>query len=699
MRQKRKWPKVRDLVLRATKQSGETLILCDGPTIDLQAAAGDDAPKRFDGTAYSGGLMRPHGVSGPVVVDLAGVTVIKGSRPILHNHDDERIVGHSENIQVNATSGITVQGIVSGAGAAATEVVASSRNGFPWKLSIGARIHKREHIESGRSVVVNGRTFAGPIQVVRKSSIHEISFVAVPGDFETTVSIAATQQKASSHMDFNEWLKAKGFDPENLVEQQTKFLKASYDAEIDLKAKQAKIDAEAAKAKGTIKTSLAKAGEADTDPTVELRAKHAAEVLRLGKLDVVCKDHADLHAKAITENWDVDKAELEVLKAQMDAGPHLHIHRDARQPDNVLEAALCVSGGLTGVEDQYDDKTLQAAHTTFGGTIGLQETLLTAARQNGFTGRGSFKGNYRDVLEAAFSTTSLPGILSNTANKFLLTGFNSVESVWRSISAVRPVTDFKQTTSYRLTGDLTYDQLAPTGEIKHGQVGEESFTNQALTYAKMMAITRVDIINDDLGALSAVPMKLGVGAARKVNNIFWTEFMDNATFFVSGNNNYQSGAGTALSITSLTAAELLFLNQVDADSQPLGLEPAILLVPNALFVTATQLMHDLEVRDESSGAGTKKFTTGNPHAGKFSVQKSSYLHNAAYTGYSTTAWYLLGNPSNLATIEMVFLNGKQVPTVESADTDFNTLGIQMRGYHDFGCNKQETRAGILSAGA
>jgi hypothetical protein len=46
----------------------------------------------------------------------------------------------------------------------------------------------------------------------------------------------------------------------------------------------------------------------------------------------------------------------------------------------------------------------------------------------------------------------------------------------------------------------------------------------------------------------------------------------------------------------------------------------------------------------------------------------------------------------------VFLNGQESPTVESADAAFNTLGVEMRGYHDFGCNKQEYRGGVKSKG-
>ena len=42
--------------------------------------------------------------------------------------------------------------------------------------------------------------------------------------------------------------------------------------------------------------------------------------------------------------------------------------------------------------------------------------------------------------------------------------------------------------------------------------------------------------------------------------------------------------------------------------------------------------------------------------------------------------------------------GQERPTVESADADFNVLGIQMRGYHDFGVAKQDFRRGVKLKG-
>ena len=47
---------------------------------------------------------------------------------------------------------------------------------------------------------------------------------------------------------------------------------------------------------------------------------------------------------------------------------------------------------------------------------------------------------------------------------------------------------------------------------------------------------------------------------------------------------------------------------------------------------------------------------------------------------------------------MAFLNGQESPTIETAEADFNQLGIKMRGYHDFGCALQDPRGGLKSKG-
>lgn len=433
-----------------------------------------------------------------------------------------------------------------------------------------------------------------------------------------------------------------------------------------------------------------------------MRAEQAAETERIAAIRRICGGRLPrLEAQSIREGWTEQRTELEALRGQRPAVAAVHV------PDNtvsaaVLETACLLAAGHSDVERDADPQTLDLAARRFRGGIGLQELLLEAAWANGYTGR-----NFRDsrsvlrfafgrTIEASsFSNIDIGGILSNVANKFLLEGFFSVERTWRNICAVRNVSDFKTVTSYRLVGKDQYELVAPGGELKHGTLGNEQYTNKADTYGLMLSIDRRDIINDDLGAITTVPRKLGRGSGLKINDIFWSTFMNNSAFFTVGNKNFLSGVDTALNIDGLTKSEVAFMDLTDTDGKPIGIMPALMLVPTALSAIGSQLFKSLELRDTTANA---KFPIANPHQGKFRVEVSRYLANTSYTGNSAKAWYLVAEPSDLPVIEVAFLNGQEAPTIETADADFNVLGVQMRGYHDFGVALQDPRGAIKSKG-
>jgi hypothetical protein len=389
-------------------------------------------------------------------------------------------------------------------------------------------------------------------------------------------------------------------------------------------------------------------------------------------------------------------------RPQADVNISVRRGADRRCDGETLEAACVLAAGINKPEDHYADEVLDRAGRRFRGGIGLQELILEAAWANGYPER-TFRESREalryafapDVRAAGLSAVNIGGILSNVANKFLLEGFYSVERTWRNICAVRNVPDFKTVTSYRLVGKDQYEQVAPGGELKHGTLGEESYTNKADTYGLMLSIDRRDIINDDLGAITLVPRKLGRGSGLKINDIFWTTFLDNAAFFVAGNKNYLAGANTALGIDGLTKAETAFMEQVDSDGKPIGVMPAVVLVPPALSALATQLNRSLELREPGASA---KYPVSNPHQGKFRTEVSRYLSNPTYSGGSQKAWYLLSDPSDLPVIEVAFLNGQEAPVIETAEADFNVLGVRMRGYHDFGTALQDPRGGVKCKG-
>jgi hypothetical protein len=441
----------------------------------------------------------------------------------------------------------------------------------------------------------------------------------------------------------------------------------------------------------------------NTSPCVEeLRAAAVKETERIAAVHALASGHPAIEAKAIKEGWDATRTELEVLRASRPSAPAVHM-RTQEVTQDILEAACLISAQHTGVEEVCSEQALEAATRRYRGGIGLQELLMEAAWANGYQGR-NFRDT-REVLRCAFpggaiqagglSSIDIGGILSNVANKFLLEGFSTVERTWRNIAMVGPVTDFKAITRYRLIGKDQYDRVAPGGELKHGTLGETKYQNQADTYGLMLSIDRRDLINDDLGAITTVPKKLGRGAGLKINDVFWTTFLNNASFFSVDNKNLLTGADTALTIDGLTKAETTFLEQVDPDGKPLGTMPAIVLVPPALSAQGTQLFKSLEMRETTANA---KYPVANPHQGKFRVEVSRYLSNPQIAGSSNKAWYLLAEPADLALIEVVFLNGQESPTIESAAADFDTLGVVMRGYHDFGCALQEPRAGIKNLG-
>jgi len=284
---------------------------------------------------------------------------------------------------------------------------------------------------------------------------------------------------------------------------------------------------------------------------------------------------------------------------------------------------------------------------------------------------------------------SRPEIFSNVANKFLLKGYNAVERAYEQITDFGTTRDFKRKSSLALTGDYTFKRLGKGGEIEHGKPGEEKFGNQVDTFARMIEITRQDLINDDLDALTKIPGLIGRGGALAFVEDFWDVWKDDANFFNADNANLVAGADPAwyvmakpdvlpaiesaflngqrspvvesaqadfnqlgiqmrgyydfgnelqnyrgavksmdaLDSASLTAAHLKLMAQTDPDGKPLGLSAGdlLLVVPYVYKYTADQLVSSAEIRNPAAGSA---FGTANPHRGQFTVVSSQYLPSA-----------------------------------------------------------------------
>jgi hypothetical protein len=677
------------------KPSKKQLIGMTGD-VQIEAAAGEGKQPTFSVLAYTGGPMQLAYYDLPVVVDLAGMEF---GRQLVANldHDRTKRVGNVTGKAI-ADNQLTLSGVASAATAARDEVVASAKNGFIWQASIEAMPGEMTELAAGKTAEVNGRTVNGPAYIVRTSTLKGFAFVSHGADDNTTVSIAAGAAHSLKEMTMDKelkaWIESMGFAVDDLTPEQLAALKADYEGR-----KKKKDPPSVPSLTDGIEARRAEKERVDAI-TERALAACDARPYEIDKIKALAQE-------AIEGKWTVEKFRIELLEATVPLATGVPgAMRDRGLTPRVLEAAICQAGRLENVEKIFSDQELQAAHDRFRGAIGLKQIFLLGAEANGY--RAPYSGDVtievqraafgmtgaREIRASGFSTLSIPNILSNVANKFLRDGWNAVDQTPLRVSTVRNVRDFKTITTVSLTGDLDFAKVGPDGEIKHGTLGEVAYTNKADTYARMLAITRTDIINDDLGALSRVPFKLGRGAMLKLNDIFWTEFLNNSSFFTSGRSNVNTGVAD-MTVGGLEATELIFMSQTDPDSKPLGVQPEILLVPTALKAAALTLMNSELLID---GSSTSKQGNANIWRNRFRVESSPYMHNSSYTGYSAAAWYMLADPAVLPVIEIVALNGRIEPIVETADADFNVLGVQMRGYSDVGVNMQEYRGGVRADG-
>lgn len=689
---------------KARLAKSQTAKMIAGAPVTIKAGAVDGetkGPPTFESIAFSGapvpGNTASPSLDGDYVIDLAGMT--QGHNPKANlDHKPNQRVGHVTEFANNGKE-LKLAGVLSAATPYRDEVAESAANGFSWDVSIEAELSQRRKIKAGDSVVVNGRTLNGPLYVFGKSVLTDVAFVSHGASEGNSVTIAAEKAAGAKTMnEFEKFAASCGVDLDNATDTQKATLQKAFDA-------------------------MQGGGNKDGKPKsfAEVAAEERAELARKEQISKMAREAMREHPLYIDQierlaedaiadtKTTADDFELELLRGTRMIAGTIRSHREGGYHDpRVIEAAICMATGLPNIEKHFKEEVLDAVDRSGMRQISLQTMLLQVANMNGYRCRAGERitsGNVREVLQhcfphataklTGFSTISLPNILGAVANKQILAGYMEEDNSWREIARVKPVSNFYTQNHYRMLDSLEYEEVGPAGEIKHGTLGEETYTSQAKTYGKMLAITRTQIINDDLGAFDDIRERLGRGAAQKFNGIFWAAFMDNSTFFTSAKTNYIEGASTNLGITGLDLGVTKFrkMTSPSADGSKrvgLGMRPTKLLVPPELEMTARQIF--------AGGDGAQQTVTNtNVFRNLFRPVVQWRLSDSGYTGNSTTAWYLFGD--TMQPMLVTFLNGNQSPTVESTDADFNQLGIQFRGYHDFGCDKAEYLSGIKSKGA
>ena len=418
------------------------------------------------GLAYSGGKMNLPGWKYPVVVDLAGME-IPDTVPLLTNHEnktDARVGMVTASVK---ECSLEISGEIVSDSKGAQDIVAQSKAGADWQLSIGADVRECELVKGSRDI--NGQYIDGPFYHVRKSVLREVSVVAVGAD-------AATKMKVTAQFNLTNTNPIEG----EVMTEETKNLKAAgvTDAEVE------KHDV------APVAPEVQAKAEVDVAATADNAAMNAvkAERERVSAIQSICDgEFPEIEKQAVSAGWTPEattKKVLETIRAERPSA-NVHISVKARPEGSemckTIEAAMCLRCGVSAdsLEKSYGAQTVEAGMQDMD--MPLRQLLVECMKLDGIPYSRGFDN---ETIRAAFSSVSLPGILSNVANKKLLQSYQAQPVIATKLCSTGDLNDFKEAERFRLTdvGDLL--PVAADGEIKEGGLTEETAKNQLDTYGK-----------------------------------------------------------------------------------------------------------------------------------------------------------------------------------------------------------------------
>ena len=587
------------------------------------------------------------------------------------------------------------------------------REGHLTDNSVGYRIgDDAVIIEAGKRAEVAGQNYkASPnmaLRVVLSWEIRENSICPIGADPQAKTRkqqspIAGQIQsirKETEMKKFKEWLQARGLVYDDMDDAQRTALKADFDAECQ-RAEAVKLAAKAADDGQRSAAADLPAGVGTDDGNRQVAALTEADAARIANEAVAAEHTRQSGIRTEANGLGIDEETIArcvndtKMTVEAARGEFLEVIR--KRGGNPVQSApggFVVDQGVDGqrladamlLRAGFDDVVLAETDGEKRAEKAEQFRDLTAldlCRQALMLEGKTPAGGREDMIRAALSTMTLPTILGAIYNKSLLKGYTSVEETWRKFCNIGSAPDFKTITRVRLTGTGAFQKIADGGDLKLGGAEEEKEQYNLETFGKKDRFGRQAIINDDLGVLTRVAQRHGRRGKLKIAELVYTHLLANgnmddgvALFHAS-----HSNLNTSKSLTKANIANAImrFKKQTDKDGKSIGVRPVFLLVPVELEDTALEYVtSELIVL-----AGSTDSVRGNKNTlkNKLEVIADPLLSDSSLTGYSATSWFLAGSPKQCDTIEVGFLNGRQVPTVHM-NPKATDMYMEFEGYID-----------------
>ena len=357
------------------------------------------------------------------------------------------------------------------------------------------------------------------------------------------------------------------------------------------------------------------------------------------------------------------------------------------------------NGNLVG-DSVRASLSARAGHAKVEASNGYNYMTLRELARASLADRGVGVSAYNplQMVGMAFThdSSDFGNILMDVAHKSLLQGWEGSEETFHLWTKKGELSDFKPGARVGLGEFPALREVRPGAEYKHITVSDRAESIQLATYGEIFSITRQAIINDDMSVLKEIPMKMGMAAKATIGDLVYavltgsTKMRGGKALFHGDRKNLFTGAGSALSIESLSAAKqatALQKGNVDGKARALNIRPAYVLTPIALEDKANQIIRSASVPNANVNAGID-----NPIRNFATVIGEARLDDASSTG-----WYLAAKQGT-DTIEVAYLNGVETPFMDQTE-GFTSDGIATKVRIDAGVAASDYRGLNSSTGA
>lgn len=611
-----------------------------------------------------------------------------GQVPLLDTHWSGTVDAQLGSFRDIRTEGSLTVGRVC-VSSAREDVWTKLKEGHITDCSVGYVIRIHETLKEGVSKDFNGRTITGPCRVVTSWELMELSLCPIGAD-------PGAKARAKQMME-EQMRKKKGRMEATPEEQQqledeltTVVEEAVAEAEDEIAAiLDEAVEEPAAEGEEETRSDEEEEEERDEQEEKEERAARRAvkaERRRVAEINEICRalKIPDGYRQAlINQGRSADQARKAVTKIMIkrnQSGPNFYgsvrVTSDEREnfKARALDSLLLRAGKKV-------EKPAEGARELQGYT--LRELARECLRRSG----GREPANIVDLVGRALTTTDLPILLTEAANRSLLEGFQEAQETWPLWTGESSANDFREITLVDSAIDNNLEEIGEHDEYTFTEMAEQAEKAWVVTYGRMFGISRQAIINDDLNALTGIPARMGAGANKKTGDAVYgvlianSAMADGQALFSAAHNNLLTGGGVP-DVPKLGAADTAMGLQKDMMGGRLNIRPEFFLGPVSLRVAAETFFNS-----ELIGTGDQP-NIRNIYDGAF-----NRIYEPRLDDDSTESWYLIG-PRHMG-VRVIYLNGIKEPYLETRE-GWNIDGVEHKVRFDVGVKAVSWRGMIKS---